>query len=171
MHTTEILPKRVGMLLLPEVCRFLHRNTVSAVNIVEFHKSKDGICLFGREGKYSVIPVEYKRGRPIDSDCNDLQLIAQAICLEEMLCCSIPYGYMYYGQIRRRVKVEFTDELRVRLSSVLNEMHRLYKAHHTPVVKKSRSCNACSMNNLCLPSATSSSASEYIKNRLKGDSI
>ena len=78
---------------------------------------------------------------------------------------------MYYGQIRRRVKVEFTDELRVRLSSVLNEMHRLYKAHHTPVVIKSRSCNACSMNYLCLPSATSSSASEYIKNRLKGDSI
>lgn len=140
-------------------------------DIVEFHKSKDGICLFGREGKYSVIPVEYKRGRPIDSDCNDLQLIAQAVCIEEMLCCSIPYGYMYYGQIRRRVKVEFADELRVRLSSVLNEMHRLYKARHTPVVKKSRSCNACSMNNLCLPSATSSSASEYIKNCLKGDSI
>ena len=74
-----------------------------------------GYVFFGREGKYSVIPVEYKRGRPIDSDCNDLQLIAQAVCLEEMLCCSIPYGYMYYGQIRRRVKVEFTDELRVRL--------------------------------------------------------
>ena len=78
-------------------------------DIVEFHKVTDGVTLYGREGKYQPIPIEYKRGSPIDNECDEYQLLAQALCLEEMLCCSIPYGYMYYGQIRRRVKVEFTD--------------------------------------------------------------
>ena len=138
-------------------------------DVVEFHKAKDGICLFGREGRYKPIPVEYKRGRPIENDCDILQLLAQAVCLEEMLCCEIPFGYMYYGEIRRRVKVEFTVQLREKLSSILNEMHRLYSAHRTPVVKKKKSCNGCSMKDLCLPAATSRIASDYIAKRLKGD--
>lgn len=138
-------------------------------DVVEFHKAKDGICLFGREGRYKPIPVEYKRGRPIENDCDILQLLAQAVCLEEMLCCEIPFGYMYYGEIRRRVKVEFTVQLREKLSTILNEMHRLYSAHRTPVVKKKKCCNSCSMKDICMPAATSRTASDYIAKRLKGD--
>ena len=82
-------------------------------DVVEFHKVKDGISIAGREGSYSVIPVEYKRGKPKTDDSDILQVAAQALCLEEMLCCVIPYGYIYYGETRRRTKVEFTDEVKL----------------------------------------------------------
>ena len=81
-------------------------------DIVEFHRSPEGISLYGREGLYQVVPVEYKRGRPKENDVDILQLTAQALCLEEMLCCSIPFGYFYYGETRHRTKVEFSDEIR-----------------------------------------------------------
>ena len=66
-------------------------------DIVEFHRGETGITLTGREGKYEVVPIEYKRGRPKQNDVDILQLAAQAMCLEEMLCCDIPYGFLYYG--------------------------------------------------------------------------
>lgn len=78
---------------------------------------------------------------------------------------------MYYGEIRRRVKVEFTLQLREKLSTTLNEMHRLYTAHRTPVVKKKKVCNSCSMKDICMPAATSRTASDYIAKRLKGDEV
>ena len=65
-------------------------------DVVEFHRSQDGITLFGRDGLYEVIPIEYKRGKPKENDVDILQLMAQALCLEEMLCCQIPFGYLYY---------------------------------------------------------------------------
>ena len=55
-------------------------------DVVEFHRSQDGITLFGRDGLYEVIPIEYKRGKPKENDVDILQLMAQALCLEEMLC-------------------------------------------------------------------------------------
>lgn len=58
-------------------------------DVVEFHKVKDGIQLAGKEGLYKAVPVEYKRGRPKTDDSDILQVAAQAMCLEEMLCCDI----------------------------------------------------------------------------------
>lgn len=135
-------------------------------DVVEFHKNGDGITIHGRDGKYEVIPVEYKRGEPKQNDCDSLQLMAQAFCLEEMLCCSIPCGYLYYGENRRRTKVEFTPELRERLRRITSEMHEYYRRRYTPVVKRTRSCNACSLKDICLPGISGKSASEYIRKRL-----
>ena len=90
---------------------------------VELRKSDNGIELFGLDGKYTVTPVEYKRGEPKEDDCDTVQLTAQAMCLEDMLCCDIPFGYLYYGEIRRRVKVVFDAELRKRTEDIINEMH------------------------------------------------
>ena len=73
-------------------------------DVVEFHRSQDGITLFGRDGLYEVIPIEYKRGKPKENDVDILQLMAQALCLEEMLCCQISFGYLYYGETRHRKK-------------------------------------------------------------------
>ena len=56
---------------------------------VEFIRSEDGISLRGREGRWLVRPVEYKRGKPKKGQEDELQLCAQAMCLEEMLCCKI----------------------------------------------------------------------------------
>jgi len=120
-------------------------------DVVEFHKAEDGIPISGREGKYTVIPVEYKRGKPKSNDADALQVAAQALCLEEMLCCDIPYGYVYYGEIRRREKIEFTERLRYKVKDLFAEMHKYYSQRYTPKVKWSKSCNACSLKEICLP--------------------
>ena len=122
-----------------------------ACDVVEFHKSGSGIPLPGKDGTYQPNPVEYKRGSPRSDDANHLQLCAQAMCLEEMLCCDIPEGALYYGETRHREKVDFTEELRQQVKAALQEMHQLYQRQYTPKVRPSKSCNACSLKELCLP--------------------
>ena len=118
---------------------------------VEFHKDSTGVPLRNREGLWRPYPVEYKRGRPKAHNADELQLCAQAMCLEEMLCCAVPEGALYYGEPRRRTAASFTPELRGQVRDSLAEMHELYQRRYTPKVKPSKACNACSLKELCLP--------------------
>ena len=120
-------------------------------DVLEFHRCGDGIPLQGRESLWQPYPVEYKRGKPKENTADELQLCGQAMCLEEMLCCEIPKGALYYGEPRRRTEVTFTPELRQEVKSLLAEMHALYQRGHTPKVKPTKGCNACSLKELCLP--------------------
>lgn len=136
-------------------------------DVVEFHRSENGVELFGREGKYDVIPIEYKRGEPKAIESDIMQLAAQGMCLEDMLCCEVPFGYLFYGETKKRVKVEMTSDLRNRTKSTIEEMHMLYKRKHTPKVKRTKSCNACSLKNICLPVICGSKkASDYVKDMI-----
>lgn len=133
-------------------------------DVVEFRRDEKGITLFGREGRYSVYPVEYKRGEPKKNDVDILQLTAQAMCLEEMLCCVIQTGYIYYGETRHRHNVEFGVDLRKKVSELFIEMHQMYDRRYTPRVKRTKSCNACSLKNVCLPVLNKNkSAKNYIQ--------
>ena len=76
---------------------------------------------------------------------------SQAMCLEEMLCCDIPVGFLYYGETRHRTRVEFTPELRKRVADTAEEMHQLCRKRHTPKGKRTKACNACSLKDICLP--------------------
>ena len=96
-------------------------------DIVEFHRCDDGIRLFGHRGLYSVYPIEYKKGKPKNADEDQLQLTAQAMCLEEMFTTTISEGAIYYGEIKRREVVEFTEELRNNVVEIFQEMHQYYK--------------------------------------------
>ena len=137
-------------------------------DIVEFHRSEQGILLAGREGFYEVIPIEYKRGKPKETDIDALQLAAQAICLEEMLCCEIPCGYLYYGEIKHREKIEFTPLLREKVNASFQEMHKYFEQRYTPKVKWSKSCNACSLKDICMPVLNKNlSVSRYIDQKIK----
>lgn len=120
-------------------------------DVVEFHRGADGIPLPGREGLWQPYPVEYKRGEPKITDADRLQLCAQAMCLEDMLCCDIPEGAIFYGEIRRREVVDLDEELRSRVRELLSQMHDLYRRSRTPKVKPTKGCNACSLKELCLP--------------------
>ena len=120
-------------------------------DVLEYHADPDGIPLPDAEGKWLPYPVEYKRGHSKNTDADRLQLCAQAMCLEEMLCCDIPEGALFYGEVRRRETVLLTDELRSQVMAALAEMHELYRRGHTPKVKPSKTCNACSLKELCLP--------------------
>ena len=120
-------------------------------DVVEFHRDESGVPITGWEGKWRPFPVEYKRGTPKATDADRLQLCAQAMCLEEMLCCPVSQGALYSGEIKRRETVDCTPELRAQVRRMLDEMHALYRRGHTPKVKPSKSCNACSLKPLCLP--------------------
>ena len=97
-------------------------NITGICDVVEFHRNPEGIELFGYDGKWSVYPVEYKRGEPKLYDADELQLCAQAMCLEEMLLCRIEEGSLFYGETRRRERVVFTDELRQRVKQMFAEI-------------------------------------------------
>lgn len=138
-------------------------------DLIEFTATEDGICLPGREGLYQPAPVEYKRGKEKRDPCDEAQLCAQAICLEEMLSVSIPNGYLYYGQTRRRLEVVFDADLRDLVFRMSAEMHQYFRRGHTPRVRASRACRSCSLEDVCLPTMQSAtlSASEYIRQHLE----
>lgn len=140
-------------------------------DMVEFHADARGVPVKGHEGLWLPYPVEYKRGKPKENSADELQLCAQAMCLEEMLCCRVEEGALYYGEPRRRSSVRFTPELREQVRSCLREMHELYHRHYTPKVKPSKACNACSLKELCLPRLMRGrSVSEYLARAME-DSV
>lgn len=120
-------------------------------DVVEFHRAQQGVTLAGRDGRWRVYPVEYKKGAPKENDADELQLCAQAICLEEMLLCSIEEGSLFYGEPRRRTRVALTPELRARVYAMCEEMHQYYARGYTPNVKAHKGCQACSLREICLP--------------------
>ena len=137
-------------------------------DVVEFQKSGEGIPLPGQEGLWQPYPVEYKRGSPKITEMDKLQLCAQAMCLEEMLCCDIPEGAVFYGEIRRREVVDLDVELRNQVRELLGQMHDLYRRSHTPKVKPTKSCNACSLKELCLPKLVRKiSVADYLRKRME----
>lgn len=136
-------------------------------DVVEFLRAEEGIHLVGREGTYEVVPVEYKRGKPKEDNIDILQLAAQAMCLEEMLCCQIPYGYLFYGETKHRRKIEINDTIRQDVKNMFQEMHQYYERRYTPRVKRTKGCNACSLKNICLPQlGVQKSANAYINKML-----
>ena len=120
-------------------------------DVVEFHLTPGGVPLRGEEGLWQPFPVEYKRGRPKEHRADELQLCAQAMCLEEMLCCAISQGALFYGEARRRTLVDFSQELRQMVRDFSAEMHQYAQRGHTPRAKPGKYCNACSLKELCLP--------------------
>lgn len=120
-------------------------------DIVEFHADSQGIPLRERQGLYRVVPVEYKRGVPKEHDADELQLTAQAMCLEEMLQAQIVGGYLYYGETKHRVEVVFSEELRKKVKNCFQEMHQYYQRGYTPKVKTGTKCKQCSLQNRCMP--------------------
>jgi|SRR6185312_2627171 len=99
-------------------------------------------------------PVEYKRGKRKPTDCDAVQLCAQAICLEEMLGMEVPRGAFFYGEPRRRLEIEFTPELRHRTEELSRTMHLLYDERRTPAAQPGSHCRNCSLVDVCLPEVT-----------------
>lgn len=152
VHDGSFREKRGDLLITRDMSIHSDQLGISgSCDMVEFHRGGIGIPLSGQEGLWQPYPIEYKRGSPKVTDADRLQLCAQAMCLEEMLCCDIPEAALYYGEIRRREVVNLGLELRERVCTLLREMHKLYRRSHTPRVKPGKGCNACSLKELCLP--------------------
>ena len=147
-----------------------HLGLTGVCDVVEFTESPEGVQLPGREGGWLPAPVEYKRGKHKRDRSDEAQLCAQAMCLEDMLAVSIPTGFLYYGQTRRRVTVELSDELRELVQKACQEMHAYFRRGYTPCVKPSKACRSCSLAEVCLPELQKKgiSASQYIRRQIEG---
>lgn len=138
-------------------------------DVVEFKRDDaNGVSIQGSSEKYSPIPIEYKRGKPKTHNADKLQLAAQAICLEEMLLCQIPVGYLFYNEIKHRVEVPISENKRQRVKTITEEMHQYFNKRHTPKVKTGSFCKSCSLQNICLPRLMEKqTVSKYIERKIK----
>ena len=151
-HNEALRERRGDTLILRGLSVVSHSLGLSGkCDVVEFHLAPEGVPLRGEDGLWLPYPVEYKRGRPKDHQADELQLCAQAMCLEEMLCCTIAEGALFYGEPRRRTIVSFSSELRQNVRDFSAEMHHYYRRGDTPKAKPGKSCHACSLKELCLP--------------------
>lgn len=124
---------------------------------------------FYSDGK--VIPVEYKHGEPKEDSCDEVQLCAQAICLEEMIGCRIDEGALFYFKIRKRVPVRITDELRAETTELAERFHQLVERGETPPAEYRRKCESCSFIDECFPESAgrNKSVDIYLKRRIQSE--
>ncbi len=149
--------------------RSLRLGLIGKADVVEFHRlpvpEGKGMRLEGINGLWRPVPVEYKRGKPKPDLCDELQLCAQALCLEEMLETVVPGGMLYYGVPRRRYEVSCDDELRREVESLSARLHEFSGLGKTPAAKYSKKCRSCSLNDFCMPKVVNkgqNSVKEYI---------
>lgn len=133
-------------------------------DVVEFHMGLDAV-----ERPY---PVEYKRGRPKAHQADEVQLCAQALCLEHMLNCDIPEGALYYGETRRRVVVSFDEALRRLTRGTIDATRGMIMSGRTPsAVYSPKLCDNCSMIDLCQPNLLQrgESVQHWLREQLKSE--
>ena len=136
---------------------------IGKADAVEYHSDSD-------EGTAKLIPypVEHKRGKPKPTRCDEVQLCAQALCLEEMMDLNIGFGAIFYGKPRRRVVVELSEDLREETKVVAERFHALISRGVTPVADYAKKkCASCSLLELCMPLKSGSSVEDYIHEALK----
>ena len=137
---------------------------------VELHRlsaGEPGATLPGVPGAWRPFPVEYKRGRPKRHRADEVQLCAQALCLEEMLGTAVPAGALFYGQTRRRLEVAFGAGLRRETEEAAARMHELFDSGVTPPPVREPKCDQCSLLEICMPAAPARSAQRYLDHLLR----
>jgi CRISPR-associated exonuclease Cas4 len=103
-------------------------------------------------------PVEYKHGSKREREHDDVQLCAQAICLEEMTGMSVPKGAIFYHSSRRRREVELTDALRAEVEKTTNEIRKMMAEKMLPPPVNDARCRHCSLKESCMPAVVGEQA-------------
>ncbi len=131
-----------------------HLGLIGQTDIVEFHydvQEEFGILIKDQPGRWIPYPVEYKKGKPIRDGSDEVQLCAQALCLEEQLNTNIPEGALFYGERRRRHPIVFDLTLRERTISLTKQLHELVESGRTPPPEFGPKCENCSLIDNCNP--------------------
>ncbi len=105
---------------------------------VEFHKDKP------------PLPVEYKSSR-LKIRSAELQLMGQAVCLEEMFAVEISFGFLYLAKTKKRQKVNFDSGLRSELQEMIDKVRRLHASEFLPAPVNDKRCDRCSLARTCMP--------------------
>ncbi|NMG67961.1 CRISPR-associated protein Cas4 [Azoarcus indigens] len=132
-------------------------------DVVEFHAEAPG------ERPY---PVEYKRGRPKTHRADEVQLCAQALCLEAMFGVAVAEGALFYGQPRRREVVAFDEALRTLTQEAISATRAMFHAGRTPLASyDAKRCDNCSLLDLCQPRllAKAGGVEAWLKRQLQNE--
>lgn len=113
-------------------------NLTGRADVVEFH---DGV----------PYPVEYKSGRHRKGHHEELQLCAQAVCLEEMLNIKVDKGALYWHGSRERKEVVLTEALKEKVGDIAAAVHEMLVTRHMPPPVNDKRCEDCSLREACLP--------------------
>lgn len=143
--------------------RSLEYGLIGKADVVEFRKA---------DTKYlEITPVEFKRGRTKSDDWDNIQLCAQALCLEEMFPIFVGKGQFYYLQEHRRSDIVFSDELRKKTAETIELIRKINSSGKTPgAVYDSKLCDRCSIYELCMPKATNrggKNVAKYISSQVR----
>ncbi|MDO3409435.1 CRISPR-associated protein Cas4 [Saccharibacillus sp. CPCC 101409] len=172
----ELTEKRGNLLISRAMPLVSHRLGLSGkADVIEFHaadiETPPGLAakLAGRRGSWIPFPVEYKRGKPKPDDWDEVQLCAQAICLEEMFGVTVEEGALFYGERERRVDVAFTESLRKRVEEYLSGMRELFDRGETPPARYKAGCKSCSLIDICMPRMRTGGVGRYMETYLEDD--
>lgn len=153
--------------------RSLKLGICGIADMVEFRRDDENGVVVPRfrdkTKKWLPYPVEYKRGYPRRDHADEIQMCAQALCLEEMLGCRIPEGAVYHGEPRRRTPVPLTQELRSEVAAKCSRARELLSGSSRPIFETGRRCRSCSMNEYCMPEETCSAdrSQRYVQSLFK----
>lgn len=143
---TPGVEERPGVRIARAVPLYSNRlGVVGKADVVEFHRQADGL-----EVPY---PVEYKRGRRRQWDNDDVQVCAQALCLEEMMGVGVPAGAVFHAASKRRREILFDDALRTLTERTVQDVRRLLVEGRVPLAVLMPKCDGCSLREVCLPEA------------------
>ena len=133
----------------------LELGLVGVADVVEFHHGESGDA-------WAPFPVEYKRGCPKANRCDEVQLCAQAMCLEEMMGATIDEGALFYGATRRRKQVRLDATLRRIVTETSTRLHELVERGETPRPVLGTHCRNCSLFDYCMPESCGHSVDRYV---------
>ncbi len=163
--------------------RSLRLGVTGVADVVEFHRlpkitpsettpggGRSCMELEGVRGYWRPFPIEYKVGKLRHERGYEVQLCAQAICLEEMLDVAVPRGALFYGKTARRLEVTFDDGLRMETEEAARRLHEILRSGNTPRVRYQKKCPKCSLMSICMPKVTGvrRDVSAYLATALKG---
>lgn len=144
--------------------RSLQYGLIGKADVVEFEIEPSG-------GYVVIRPVEFKRGKNKEEDCDRVQLCAQALCLEEMFGTVVNNGQFYYLQEHRRTSLMFDDALRQRTIQLVLRIREIFNSKQTPLaIYDQKKCDRCSLVDLCMPKAFDKGGkdvSRYMHNQIQ----
>lgn len=127
--------------------RSLEYGLIGKTDLVELYLEPTG-------GVAEAIPVEFKRGKDKENDCDKAQLYAQALCLQEMFNIHVTTGSLYYLGSHRRTPIEFSSELQSKTLHSITRARRILESGMTPqAVYEKNKCDRCSLIDLCMPTS------------------
>lgn len=138
---------------------------------IEAESDPQGCRIPALEYPVTLYPIEYKHGKLRSEEEYEIQLCAQAMCLEEMFDTHIPEGAIFYITSHRRYSVCFTDELRSLVRETVQKIEAFRRSFSVPPAKPGPKCRACSIRDLCMPQTSHSAANYCERIRLEATGV